>query len=134
MPTSEEQPDIIDEYFESTITDRERACFEAGIKLGAIFHSILGFPVQNDHNAIQAIQEGFIASFKAQPYVEDLDVKIELNSGERYKKRHEFDYTIVKDYMIRVVLNLKYKEVQLDARIEWIPGLDYPLMYVKTIA
>jgi len=133
MTTGEEQTSMIEEHFDSSITERERACFEAGIKLGAIFHSILGFPVKNDQDAINAMQEGFIASFKAQPYVEDLEIKIELNADERYTKRHEFDYTIVKDYMIRVNLSLKYKEVHIDARIDWIPELEYPLMYIKKI-
>jgi len=133
MTTIEEKSDIIDEYFDATATSRERACFEAGIKLGAIFHSILGFPVQNDHDAIQKIQDGFIASFKAQPYVQDLDIKIDLQTDERYKKRHEFDYTIVKDYMIRVDLSLKFKDVLIDGRIEWLPELEYPLMYIKKL-
>jgi hypothetical protein len=133
MIMSDDQANIVDEYFDSTTTDRERACFEAGIKLGAVFHSILGFPVQNDQDAIEKIQNGFIASFKTQPYVEDLDIEISLNTDERYKKRHEFDYTIVKDYMIRVQLHLNYKAAHLDARIDWIPELEYPLMYIKKI-
>ncbi len=123
----------IEAFFDSTINDRERACFEAGIKLGAIFHSILGLPVQNDGDVVNKIQEGIVASFKVQPYVTDLKLRINVDSGKKFKKSHEFDYTIIKDFMIELDLHLRYKRVQLAAEIRWMPDLEYPLMYINKI-
>lgn len=119
--------------FDPSMTARERACFEAGIKLGAIFHSLLAFPVKNEENVIKLMEEGFNASFKNQPYVADVKIRITVNTPGKNVKAHEFDYTIVKDYMIDVQLELLYDNVAVAARIEWMPDLNYPLMYVSSI-
>jgi len=134
MHMAEKVTKSIEAFFDSTINDRERACFEAGIKVGALFHSILGLPVQNDGDVVNKIQEGIVASFKAQPFVKDLKLRINVDNGKKFKKRNEFDYTIIKDFMIELDLHLQYKRVQLDAEIRWMPELEYPLMYIKKIA
>ncbi|NMC05845.1 MAG: dihydroneopterin aldolase [Candidatus Lokiarchaeota archaeon] len=123
----------VDQYFDSTITDRERACFEAGIKLGAIFHSIVGLPVQNKASVVKAIEEGISASFKSQPYVEDVRLRIHVDAGKRFTKQHDFDYTLIKEHMIDLELELLYKKVRISGRIQWVPELEYPLMFVKEI-
>ena len=125
---------MVDRFFDASITDRERACFEAGIKLGAIFHSVVGLPVLNKEDVIKAIQDGITASFKNQPYVRDLRLRIDVDTGKQFTKRHEFDYTLIKEYMIDLELDLLYKKIRLAGRIQWIPELGYPLMYVKEIA
>lgn len=124
---------IVDRYFDPSITDRERACFEAGIKLGAIFHSLIGLPVVNKEEAITAIQEGIIASFKNQPFVRDLSLQVHVGSGKDYTKRHEFDYTLIKEHMIDLALEIQYKQTRVAARIQWIPELGYPLMFLKEV-
>jgi hypothetical protein len=122
-----------DQFFDSSITDRERACFEAGIKLGAIFHSVVGLPVLNKEDVIKAIQDGITASFKNQPYVQGLRLRINVDTGKQYTKRHEFDYTLIKEYMIDLEIDLLYKKTRLAGKVQWIPELGYPLMYVKEI-
>ena len=130
--TSKES-NVVDRYFDASITDRERACFEAGIKLGAIFHSIIGLPVVNKDEVIRTIQDGITASFKNQPFVRDLHLRINIDAGKQYTKRHEFDYTLIKEHMIDLELDLVYKQTRLVGKIQWIPELGYPLMFLKEI-
>ena len=40
-------------YFSPEITSRERACFEAGIKLGALYHILCGIPISSDKNTFK---------------------------------------------------------------------------------
>ena len=56
-------------------TDRERAAFEAGIKLGSIYHQFVGAPIgiANVKYLERAIEE----SVKIQPFVESVVVNIE---------------------------------------------------------
>lgn len=130
---SDEPEKLADGFFAGSITTRERACFEAGIKLGALFHSILRFPFKNEKSSLISIQEGFNTSFKAQPYVKDVDIKIVPPEDGKYTKSHEFDYGIIQDYMVDVTLKLNYKGIDLVAKIKWAPELNYPLMYIEEI-
>jgi hypothetical protein len=127
------ETNLVNHFFDASVSDRERACFEAGIKLGAIFHSVVGLPVLNKEDVIKAIQDGITASFKNQPYVRDLRLRINVDTGKQYTKRHEFDYTLIKEHMIDLELDLLYKQTRLSGKIQWIPELGYPLMYVKEI-
>ena len=43
-------------YFSSDLTDRERACFETGIKLGALYHILCGIPISTNENIITNIK------------------------------------------------------------------------------
>jgi hypothetical protein len=121
------------QQFDPTLSDRERACFEAGIKLGAIFHSLLAIPVQNQDDVLKSVEDGFTSAFKSQPYVEDLKIKIKIDDPEKYTKRNPYDYMIIKDYMLDVELSLKYGDASLEACIKWLPELEYPLMAVSRI-
>ncbi|MEX2681468.1 MAG: dihydroneopterin aldolase family protein [Candidatus Sigynarchaeota archaeon] len=127
------ETNVVDKYFDASITDRERACFEAGIKLGAIFHSIIGIPVVNKEEVMRKIEDGVIASFRNQPFVKDLRFRINIDNGKQYTKQHEFDYTLIKESMIDLELDLVYKQTRVLGKIQWIPDLGYPLMFLKEI-
>ena len=133
MKLKSEKEHEVDKHFNPSIDDRQRACFEAGIKLGAIFHSLLAFPVINEKKTLEAMEKGFMSSFKNQPYVKDLSIKIQPGGKESDGKGGEFEYTMIKDHMIDVNLELKYNDVSLLAVIKWVPELEYPLMYIKEI-
>jgi len=45
-------------YFSPDLTDRERACFESGIKLGALYHILCGIPISIDENILKNIEKG----------------------------------------------------------------------------
>ena len=70
--------DVNEKYF-SNITARERAIFEGGISMGALFHQFVGTPVNKDTK--EGLERTIEESFKLQPAIEDVEVKINLNDN-----------------------------------------------------
>ncbi|MGV9197266.1 MAG: dihydroneopterin aldolase family protein [Promethearchaeia archaeon] len=119
-------------YFSDKINLRERACFEAGIKLGALYHILCGIPISADTGVIESIEKGIEAAIGCQPYVKSIDVTLDRDTiiGE---KRHEFDYDEITGKVISASLEIEYEDVYLKARVKWVEELDYPLMYIEEI-
>ena len=117
--------DVNEKYF-SNITARERAIFEGGISMGALFHQFVGTPVniKTKENLERAIAE----SFKLQPAIEDVEVKINLTDTT------EFDYISLSGDMLDVKIHTQVENVKAVIRIEFIEELNYPLMYVEEIS
>lgn len=118
---------IAEGFFECS--DTERAAFEAGIKLGTIYHQFVGTPISRDNVGLleKAIAEGT----KIQPFVEDATVHI---SREELKhKEGEFDYVSLSGNMLDVRLVVKYKKVKVTAGMKFIDEISYPLMFIEKI-
>ena len=116
--------DVDKKYF-SNITSRERAIFEGGISMGALFHQFVGTPVnaETKENLERAIED----SFRLQPAIEDVEVKINLTDNI------EFDYISLSGDMLDVRIHTVVDDVRAVIRIEFIEELNYPLMYVEEI-
>lgn len=116
--------DVDKKYF-SNITPRERAIFEGGISMGALFHQFVGTPVnaETKENLERAIED----SFRLQPAIEDVEVKINLTDNT------EFDYISLSGDMLDVRIHTVVDDVRAVIRIEFIKELNYPLMYVEEI-
>jgi len=116
--------DVDKKYF-SNITSRERAIFEGGISMGALFHQFVGTPVnaETKENLEHAIED----SFRLQPAIEDVEVKINLTDNT------EFDYISLSGDMLDVRIHTVVDDVRAVIRIEFIEELNYPLMYVEEI-
>lgn len=114
-------------YFNCTL--RERAVFEAGIKLGTIYHQFVGTPIcaANVEILERAIEDGV----RVQPFVKDVRVRIDRNALRR--KRDEFDYQTLTGNMLDVVLVIQIENVRAVAEMRYASDLRYPLMYVKEI-
>lgn len=119
-------------YFSPDLSQRERACFETGIKLGALYHILCGIPISSDDQTITAIEKGIESAISCQPYVKS--VKINLNR-ERIlgDKSTQYDYDEISGKIIRAELILKYEDIEIIAKIDWIEEMDYPLMYIEKI-
>ncbi|HDD60733.1 MAG: dihydroneopterin aldolase family protein [Thermoplasmata archaeon] len=119
--------DIAKEYF--SCGDRERAAFEAGIKLGTIYHQFIGAPIslRNAASLEKAIEEGC----RVQPFVESCRVRIDREKIRA--KRSEYKYTTLSPSMLDVELTIRYRRVRLTARLKWIDELRYPLMFIERI-
>ncbi|TXT67344.1 MAG: Dihydroneopterin aldolase [Promethearchaeota archaeon] len=119
-------------YFSPGVTKRERACFEAGIKLGALYHILCGIPISSDETVLSSIEKGIEASISCQPYVKKVVIKLnrEKVAGE---KTHEYDYDEITGKIIRAELILEFFNVRIFAKIDWVTELNYPLMYVEKI-
>jgi len=116
---------VADSYFECS--DEERAAFEAGIKLGTIYHQFVGTPISRENVALleKAIAEGT----KIQPFVEDAEVQI--SRKELKSKKGEFDYVSLSGHMLKVRLVVKYRDVKVTAGMRFIERINYPLMFIE---
>jgi len=110
-------------------SDSERAAFEAGIKLGTIYHQFVGVPLSSDN--VETLEKAIVAGSMVQPFVEDVRVKIDRSKLK--SKRGEYDYTSLTGDMLDVTLIVRYKGVRVEARMEFIKEMNYPLMYIKEI-
>ena len=115
------------DYF--TASDRERAIFEAGIKLGGIFHQFVGTPLSLSNR--EALERAIEESVKVQPYV--CSARVRIRRLGLHKKEEEFDYGTLQGEDLQVELVLRYRGVRVVAVMEYIEEEDYPLMYIREI-
>lgn len=119
--------DVADRYF--NCTDSERAAFEAGIKLGTVYHQFVGTPLSKDN--VDVLEKSIAEGAKVQPFVKDAHVKIERSRLR--EKSTEFDYLTLTGDMLDVKLTVKFKGVEVICEMRHIQEMDYPLMYIKEV-
>jgi hypothetical protein len=127
---------MAEDYFDSSITTREHAIFEAGIKLASLFHMIIGAPIKNDEEVMRKIADGLKESVACQPFVKRIDVHIKKpkgKMGQKFNKSNEFDYTFISGELLSAEVEIEYNSWQAIGCVEWISDLNYPLMYIKEI-
>ena len=119
-------------YFSSDLTERERACFETGIKLGALYHILCGIPITKDEKVIHSIENGIETAISCQPYVQSVKIMLDREKilGD---KSTEFNYDEITGKIIRAEVIIKYETIRVVAKIDWIEEMQYPLMYVEKI-
>jgi len=119
-------------YFSPDLSKRERACFETGIKLGALYHILCGIPISSDENIITSIEKGIESAISCQPYVKSVNINMDRNKiiGD---KSTQFNYDEITGKIIRAELMLNYESVEILAKIDWIEDLEYPLMFIEKI-
>lgn len=112
-------------YF--SCTDRERAIFEAGIKLGTIYHQYVGVPVNLSN--LTSLENAIKQSVMVQPFVEYAQVKIDKEIVQ--KRQGVYKYITLSGEMLEVELRIKYNDEVVRARLEYISDMDYPLMHLE---
>ena len=119
-------------YFSTDLSLRERACFEVGIKLGALYHILSGIPISSDEKTIDSIERGFEAAISCQPFVKSVKIVLDRNKivGTKFT---EFDYDEITGKIIRAEVALKYENIEVIAKIDWIEEMQFPLMYIEKI-
>lgn len=126
-----ENPDKIDveqKYF-SNISSRERAIFEGGISMGALFHQFIGTPVSPKSS--KSLEKSMEESLKLQPCIKKVSVLIDL---EKLKDVNtEFDYVSLGGDMLDVKILSEFNGLQAHIRMKFIEDLQYPLMYIEDI-
>lgn len=111
------------------ITDRDNALFEAGIKLGALYHQFIGTPVSVE--TAEALETAIEQSVSLQPWVSLAKAKIDR---EKVRERaNEFNYCELRGEMLDVTVVVRYKAVEVHARVKYEEALDYPLMRVEKV-
>ncbi len=126
--------EIANSNFGNSVTKRDRAVFEAGIKLGALYHQAVGFPIKNDPAVLSALEKALEKSFGCQPYVQKISVHIDPQEQATSRGTgHPFAYSELRGEMLRVEMTVAYQGVQVIAGLKFVPDLQFPLMYVKEI-
>ncbi|MEJ2252428.1 MAG: dihydroneopterin aldolase family protein [Candidatus Lokiarchaeota archaeon] len=119
-------------YFAKDLSNRERASFELGIKLGALYHILCGIPISKNEYTISSIEKGIEAAISTQPFVKS--VNISLNKSKIIgTKSNQYDYDEVTGKIIDAKVKVVYENIEIVGKIKWIDNLNYPLMYVDKI-
>lgn len=114
----------------SDITDRDNVLFEAGIKLGALYHQFTGSPVNLD--TVESLENAIAQSISVQPFVENITVSIDRDII-RSNLNNEFGYCELEGRMLDVRINVKYGSVKAKVALEYDSELEYPLMRILSI-
>ncbi|MBQ8178888.1 MAG: dihydroneopterin aldolase family protein [Candidatus Methanomethylophilaceae archaeon] len=110
-------------------TTRERAVFEAGIKMGTIYHQFVGTPFNTD--TVTDLEDLIGRTIGVQPYVESAVVRIDrsvFNRGD-----DTYSYVSLTGDMIDAVVRIRIGDTVVTSEMRYDPELDYPLMYVSSI-
>lgn len=110
-------------------SDSERATFEAGIKLGTIYHQFVGVPLSASN--VERLEKAIEAGTMVQPFVKS--VKVRIDRSKLRKKYGEYDYVSLTGEMLDVDLVVKYKSALVKASMRFIKEMNYPLMYIERV-
>ena len=113
------------------LSRRETLLFEAGIKLGGIFHQYLGVPLSA--RTAPGLARTIERAVGLQPYVVAVRVRIDPRRGGRLG-RGRYAYRYLTAEMLDVRVRLADRGTQVVARLAHRPDLRYPLMRVESWA
>jgi hypothetical protein len=119
-------------YFDRRMTERERAVFEAGIALGSMYHQFVGTPVAADERVVRSLERAIERSAMLQPYRKEVKASIRREGLKR--GRHMYDYGGLRAEDMELLVKVEFGRASVTARMKYIPELDYPLMYVESVA
>jgi hypothetical protein len=121
-------------YFDPKVTDRERAIFEGGIALGAIYHQFIGIPITPNKKIVGLIEKTIKEAMRLQPYKKDVQVKININKLRKPAKNMPYSYETLKGEHLDVTVKTCYGKAKATLRMRYIPKLKYTLMYVEKVS
>ena len=108
--------------------DRDRAAFEAGIKLGTIYHQYIGMPLTRA--TAGDLERAIESATRVQPTVQDARVRIDR---KRLKARGPYGYVSLSEDMLLAEVTVRVGGAEATGVLRYVPELDYPLMYLKEI-
>ncbi|MGI0129388.1 MAG: dihydroneopterin aldolase family protein [Thermoplasmata archaeon] len=114
----------------AALSRREALLFEAGVKLGGIFHQYLGMPVSARTAA--GVARTIERAVALQPYVVAVHARIEPARGGPLG-RGRFAYRYLTPEMIDVRVHLRDGEEEVEARLAHRRDLRYSLMSVVRV-
>lgn len=109
--------------------DRDRAMFEAGIKMGTLYHQFVGMPVSA--SSVSGLEKTMADAIRVQPYVEDAVVRIDR--GSIPEEGDEYSYASLTGDMIDAVITVRVGSSEVVAEIRYDEDLAYPLMYISRV-
>lgn len=115
-----------EDYFKN-LTDRERAIFEGGISMGALFHQFVGTPVSPD--TLSSLENAIRDSILLQPAIVDVEVNLDKDLIE--KNSGVMGYTSLIGEMLNVRLTTKINRNLIVTCISYDENLQYPIMFIE---
>jgi dihydroneopterin aldolase len=103
-------------------SQREQAIFEAGIKLGALYHQWVGIPVSQE--SAESVERAIERSVVLQPHVEEITVRLD----RKLMVPNRFGYSELSGLMFDVEIVTRVGFAYCRARLS--PQQGYPLMQV----
>lgn len=107
---------------------RERACFEAGIKMATIYHQFVGTPFCE--RSVAELETAIADCIKVQPYVLEAEVSIRSGGGN---KEDQYSYSSLTGDMIDAKVVVEVGGTTVRAAMRYDAELGYPLMYIEDI-
>jgi hypothetical protein len=104
------------------VSEHEQAIFEAGIKLGAMYHQFVGTPVSPA--TVSSLEAAMEQSIGLQPYVREIRIRLD----RAQMQENVFGYSELKGTMFSVDLVTRVGRASCHARLE--REGDYPLMEI----
>jgi hypothetical protein len=109
-------------------TDAQRACFEAGIKFGSLYHQFAGTPVSP--GSARSLERAIEEAIENQPHCESVRVRI-LDEEVDRAIEHEHGYAELTGRFMEVEMRVRYEGVLVCTRMEMEDG--YPLMKLVSV-
>lgn len=113
------------------LSRREALLFEAGVKLGGVFHQYLGIPISR--GTAPGIARMIERAVGLQPYVVEVRAAIDPSRGGRLGTGR-FAYRYLTPEMVDVAVRLRDGPEEVEARLRHRADLRYPLMSVVRVA
>ncbi|MFC4448721.1 dihydroneopterin aldolase family protein [Halorussus aquaticus] len=108
-------------------TDRDAACFEAGIKFGALYHQFAGTPVSPE--SAPSLETAMEDAIENQPFCERVTVDI---LTEKLAAEMTGGYTELTGRFVEVEIVVDHEGVEVVTRMEMEDG--YPLMRIDSVS
>jgi hypothetical protein len=104
------------------ISDTDRAIFEAGIKLGALYHQWVGTPISR--KSASSIESAIEQAVILQPFVEEITIRLDRS----LMTENRFGYSELSGLMFDVEIITRVRFTYCRARLA--PHDSYPLMQI----
>ncbi len=115
---------------DAPLSRREALLFEAGVKLGGVFHQYLGMPISA--RTAPGVARTIERAVGLQPYVVAVRVRLDPGAGGPVG-RGRYAYAYLRAEMLDVTVRLKDGADEVEARLAHRPDLRYPLMRVVRV-
>ena len=104
------------------ISDREQAVFEAGIKLGALYHQWVGTPISRA--SARSVETAIERAVILQPFVEEITVRLDRS----LMTENRFGYSELSGMMFDIEMVTRVGFAYCRAHL--VPEQGYPLMKI----
>jgi hypothetical protein len=114
---------------DTTPTDPQEACFEAGIKFGSLYHQFAGTPVSPE--SAPSLARAMEEAIENQPHCVDVTVAVDTERLAAAIEEGSASYTELTGRFLDVELTVEYEGVRATAEMELVDG--YPLMQLGPV-